>query len=56
MGGASSTYYGEDEHIRGFDGEDPGLDTRIILKWGLKIRRGDVDCIHMTENKDKWLL
>jgi len=39
MGGACSTYGGEERHIQGFGGEkkegghlgDPGLDGRIIL-------------------------
>ena len=38
MGGACSTYGGEERRVPGFGGErehlgDPGLDGRIILRW-----------------------
>ena len=32
MGGACSTYGGDERHIQGFGG-DPGVDGRIILRW-----------------------
>ena len=45
MGGAYSTYEGEERCIQGFGGEicgerdhlgDPGVDGRIILRWNFR--------------------
>ena len=33
MGGECSAYGGEERHIQGFGGGDPGVVGRIILRW-----------------------
>jgi hypothetical protein len=34
--------------------EDPGVDGRIILKWIFKKWNGDMDCIDMAQDRDRW--
>jgi hypothetical protein len=34
--------------------EDGGVDGRIILKWIFKKWDGDMDCIDMAQDRDRW--
>jgi hypothetical protein len=34
--------------------EDPGVDGRIKLKWILEKWDGDMDCIIMAQDRDRW--
>jgi hypothetical protein len=33
----------------------PRLDGRIILKWIFSKWNGDIECIDLSQNKDRWL-
>jgi len=63
MGGACSTYWGEERGIHGFDGEnlgerdhleDPGVDGEIILRWIFRKWDGGMDSIDLTQDRDRW--
>jgi hypothetical protein len=34
--------------------EDPGIDTKIILKWIFKKCDGDMDRINLDQDRDTW--
>jgi hypothetical protein len=34
--------------------EDTGVVRRIILKWNLERWDGNMDCIHLAQDTDKW--
>jgi hypothetical protein len=34
--------------------EDPGVDGRTILKWIFEKWDGDVDCIDLAQDRDRW--
>jgi hypothetical protein len=40
---------GKREHL-----EDPNIDGRIILKWIFKTRDGDMKCIDLDQERDRW--
>jgi hypothetical protein len=33
---------------------DPGVDGRIILKWIFERLDGVIDCIYLSEDRDRW--
>jgi len=36
--------------------EDPGLDGKIILRWiARKWDMGEIDCIDLAQDRDRWL-
>jgi hypothetical protein len=61
LGGACSTYGGEDRYITGFwQGnlkdhlENPGLDGRIIFRWIFRKWDGRIDSIDLAQYRDSW--
>jgi len=61
LGGACSTYEGEERYVQGFGGEtwkrdhleDPGVDGRVILNGFSGSGMGGVDWIDLTQDREK---
>jgi len=63
MGGACSTYGGDERRTQGFLWEnlrerdhlkDPTVDGRIIFRWGKVGWGGGMDWIDLAQGRDRW--